>query len=54
MRGLMDRRFFNDNYMARIRRIAIVAFARHPCSASAPQFIVECHAGMVLAHPSEA
>lgn len=48
----MDRRFFNDNYMGRIGRVAIVALARHPLVADASDLDVERLVGMALAHPS--
>ena len=52
--NLVHCRFINDDDLARIRRIAVIALAGHAFAADAAQLKIERHIGMVLAHPSYA
>ena len=50
----MHRHFFDDDDLARVRRGAVVALARHPFAARAAELVVESPIGMALAHPADA
>jgi hypothetical protein len=50
----VHRLFFDDDDLARIRRIAVIALARHPVAAGAAKLVIEGFLRMVLAHPSDA
>jgi len=46
--------FLIEDDPARIRRVGVVAVARHPCATAAAKLIVPRLLGMVLTHPPEA
>src|SRR5690606_10006238 len=51
----VQRHFFDNNDdLARVRRGAVVALARHPFATRAAELVVKSLAGMDLAHPADA